>query len=272
MEEKSISRLLEFRDTSKLLFQKSNELLHNYKNADMIEKLKTLVEALKNVSATFHCQEKEIVINETAKLLPLLKSPYSSNANEKMQFWIFAFLEAVDAELVITLNNYVELSAEIGNALYEYIEHRKRCNHYASLLVHTALRTGYSLPEKTYDIVMEAIQKQPDLLSNFKAHQNYVYNKTEQRTFDRCTVCGGEGEAYYTSFAYFMADFENPFEPVKTWIKCSHCGNLFTKKFPEEFLKQCEHYELMLPKITPPPTFAILLCFCKSSYCIEHLV
>ncbi|NDO47525.1 hypothetical protein [Clostridium sp. MD294] len=261
MEEKSISRLLEFRDTSKLLFQRSNELLQNTKNADIIEKLKTLVEALKNVSITFHCQEKEFVIKETAQLLPLLKSPYSPNANKKMQFWIFVFLEAVDAELIITLNNYIELSAEIGNALYNYIEQRKKCSHYTSLLVNTALRTGYSLPEKTYTVIMKAIQKQPDLLSNFKAHQNYIYKQTEQRTFNRCTVCGGEGKAFYTSFAYFMADFENPFEPAKTWIKCNNCGNLFTQKFPEEFLKQCEHYELMSPNTAPPPIFLNSVAF-----------
>lgn len=43
MEEKSIMRLLEYEDTSKLLFQKANELLHDQNNVDMIEKLKTLI-------------------------------------------------------------------------------------------------------------------------------------------------------------------------------------------------------------------------------------
>ena len=43
-------RLLEYEDTSKLLFQKANELLHDQNNVDMIEKLKTLINALANVS------------------------------------------------------------------------------------------------------------------------------------------------------------------------------------------------------------------------------
>ncbi len=251
MEEKSIMRLLEYEDTSKLLFQKANELLHDQNNVDMIEKLKTLINALANVSKLFQCQEKETLLRETNQLLPLLKAPYSLKANEKLQYWIFLFLETVDAELLLTLNNYIELSAETGNALYDYIEHRKKFKYYVLLLTNTALRTGYSLPEKTYNIIMEAVQQQPDLLGYITAHKGYVYEQTPQRTFHNCTVCGGEGTPYYTSFSYFMNHFENPFEPVKTWIKCNHCGNLFTRKFPEEFLKQCEHYELMSPNITP---------------------
>ena len=62
MEEKSIMRLLEYEDTSKLLFQKANELLHDQNNVDMIEKLKTLINALANVSKLFQCQEKETLL------------------------------------------------------------------------------------------------------------------------------------------------------------------------------------------------------------------
>ncbi len=86
MEEKSIMRLLEHEDTSKLLFQKANELLHDQNNADMIEKLKTLINALANVSKLFQCQEKETLLRETNQLLPLLKAPYSLKANEKLQY------------------------------------------------------------------------------------------------------------------------------------------------------------------------------------------
>ena len=49
-------------------------------------------------------------------------------------------------------------------------------------------------------------------------------------------------------------------------------GNLFTRKFPEEFLKQCEHYELMSPNITPPGYFTILLCFKNEQSNVKHLV
>lgn len=252
MDETKINRLLEYQDTANLSFQISNKLLHNQNNEDLTQKLKALIEAMGKIAKAFSCQEKEIILNETRQLLPLLKTPFSLKANDKMQFWVYAFLEMLDAELVLTLRNYIELSAETGNKLYDYIHHRKGHNHYAALIFQTAVCTGYSLPEKTYEEVMTAIKEQPDLFSSF-SHKGYIYEPTEQRTFHNCTVCGGEGEIYYTALSYIMADFCNPFEPIKEWIKCKNCGNLFTHKFPEEFLKQSEHYELMSPNEAPPP-------------------
>ena len=101
---------------------------------------------------------------------------------------------------------------------------------------------------------MEAIQKQPGLFEHFPIHKGYIYKPTPQRTFCHCTVCGKEGTPFFTAISYFMNHFDNPFEPVKTWIKCNYCGNLFTQKFPETFLKLSEHHELLLPESTPPPT------------------
>lgn len=95
---------------------------------------------------------------------------------------------------------------------------------------------------------MEAIQKQPVLFEHFSIHKGYIYKQTPQPTFYRCTVCGKEGAPFFTAISYLMNHFDNPFEPVKTWIKCNYCGDLFTEKFPETFLKLSEYHELLLPE------------------------
>lgn len=44
-----------------------------------------------------------------------------------------------------------------------------------------------------------------------------------------------------------MADFDYPFEPFKLWMKCESCSNIYTERFPEDFLSLSTHQKDIIP-------------------------
>ena len=105
------------------------------------------------------------------------------------------------------------------------------------LALNVCEKSGFSAPMETFEHIMRVLERHPQCLSGeHTPHPGYVYRPTEQRTFDRCPVCGGTGAPYFCSFSYRIANFSNPHLPAKLWMRCEDCQNLFTWKFAEEFL------------------------------------
>ena len=52
-----------------------------------------------------------------------------------------------------------------------------------------------------------------------------------------CPICGGSGVPYHAGLSARMQNFDTLFLPVKLWMKCQECGNLYSRYFPTEFLQ-----------------------------------
>ena len=116
------------------------------------------------------------------------------------------------------------------------------------LIYNVCTRSCLSAPLESFEYTIKLFEEQPGLFSSSKdIHPNYMYRPSKQRTFDHCIVCGGTGTPYHRAFSYEVVNFEYPHLPVKLWMKCNDCGNLYTWKHPEEHLALSEQYELILP-------------------------
>ena len=117
------------------------------------------------------------------------------------------------------------------------------------LLFHTCNKSSLSAPMESYEQTLKLLEEQPQLLSGANAlHPNYIYRPAPQHTFDRCIICGGTGVPYYRAFAYTMANFAHPHLPVKLWMKCEQCGNLYTWRYPEAQLELSSHSQMIFPE------------------------
>jgi SAM-dependent methyltransferase len=90
-------------------------------------------------------------------------------------------------------------------------------------------------PLKAYHLCKEAFEVNPNLCKNITQPNspvnNYIYHKTDEIYFDRCPICHGNGTPYYCAMPLFMADFSPIFSPVKLWMRCESCGQLYTFNF-----------------------------------------
>lgn len=147
-----------------------------------------------------------------------------------------------------------ELAAAIGNTLAELLDQAEYLE-YADVerlfplweaMPHTAAVTyqwmfylcekiAVSAPMDAFRYSLRLLEEQPSLFG--EPHPGYVFRPSENRTFERCPICGGAGTPYFRAFSYAMADFRYPHLPVKLWMKCGSCGDLYTWKYPEEYLQ-----------------------------------
>lgn len=112
-------------------------------------------------------------------------------------------------------------------------------------------RAAVSMPQAAFDWTVRAMEEQPNLLSGANnPHPGYHYAPAPQRTFDRCPICGGAGRPYYRALSYSINTFVPPHLPAKLWMRCGGCGNLYTWKYPEEFLTQAAHPDFVQPDAT----------------------
>lgn len=110
-------------------------------------------------------------------------------------------------------------------------------------------KASVSMPAEAFSYTLKLFEEQPKLLSGEGApHPSYVYRPSEQRTFDRCPICGGTGTPYYRVFSYRLADFAYPDLPAKLWMRCGGYGDLYTWKYPEEFLARAENAAWLEPR------------------------
>ena len=67
---------------------------------------------------------------------------------------------------------------------------------------------------------------------------NYVYSPVKEIHFEHCPVCHGNGTPFYCAKQISAMDYDPSFSPVKLWMKCDSCGQIYTYTFPESFLKK----------------------------------
>ena len=113
-------------------------------------------------------------------------------------------------------------------------------------IFHLCTGTSLSMPLEAFQYTLGMFEEQPRILST-EPHPDYVYRPSRQRTFERCPICGREGTPYFRAFSYRMAHFGYPHLPVKLWMKCGGCGNLYTWKYPEELLRVSERGKEICP-------------------------
>lgn len=139
--------------------------------------------------------------------------------------------------------------AEKVFALWDKIPHVNKSVYQG--IFECCMKASASAPMQAFQHTLQIFEEQPQLLSGKETpHPGYVYRASEQQTFDRCPICGGNGKPYYSAFSYEMADFSYPHLPVKLWMACGSCGNLYTWKYPKDLLRYSDNEEMIKPDLT----------------------
>lgn len=179
-----------------------------------------------------------------------------------------ALSEALSGLLLKELNTVGELKPETAQALFRFYDAAPCTSQtICQLLFNVCQMIAATAPQESFSYTLKLLEKHPKLFSdsNF-AHPGYVYRPSDQRTFSRCPVCGGEGTPYYRSLAYLMQDFSYPDLPVKLWMKCESCGNLYSWKYPEGRLVSPEDSRMIWPEpgvyLTAAANSSILALWC----------
>ncbi len=116
------------------------------------------------------------------------------------------------------------------------------------LIFDACAKASLSAPLEAFQHTMRLFEEQPGILSEENMpHPGYVYRPSEQRVFEKCPICGGAGTPYYRALSYSMSDFSYSDLPVKLWMKCGECGDLYTWKFPEGYLTREIRSEMIEP-------------------------
>ena len=216
---------------------------------DIIIGMNTLSSHLTNSTQTIN------ILNHSKDFLSMF--PLQQSPNER----IIQTMETLKNSLRTCICSFVceSLLSELKNTTYIDKEIAMPILHLWDSMPHTTTeifqliynvcnRSCLSAPLEAFEYTIKLLEEQPALLSGSDAsHPNYKYYPSEQRTFDRCIICGGTGTPYHRAFSYKIANFDYPHLPVKLWMKCNDCGNLYTWKHPEEHLALSEHSELILP-------------------------
>lgn len=131
--------------------------------------------------------------------------------------------EILEDVMVLMINCSIQISANLS-ALELFA--------YSSLL-------EFKRPMEAYQIGVKAFETFPELGKSFFANKidsygfHYVYEQPEEHIFEECPGCGGQGIPYYTVYPLFAANYDKMFSPVKLWMKCSKCGQLYAYNFPK---------------------------------------
>lgn len=156
-------------------------------------------------------------------------------SGRQLSSWCSETISGILSKAVAEISCADRETAELIYHFYDCAEHSNASIY--QLIFDTCLKSGTSAPEKSFAYLLKIIQEQPALLSGENMpHPGYQFQTSRQKTFERCPICGGGGTPYYSALAYRMADFTAPHLPVKLWMRCASCGNLYTWKYPEELL------------------------------------
>lgn len=104
-------------------------------------------------------------------------------------------------------------------------------------------------PRRSYELGIEAFEENPKLCESIlkpdARFHNYVYRKVDEIHFHQCPSCGGNGTPYYAALLLRAVNYDPMFSPVKLWMKCDCCGQLFAYNFPRALVEpQTEKEEL----------------------------
>ena len=109
------------------------------------------------------------------------------------------------------------------------------------ILLEVGLRCSAWEPEFSWKLMCQVMDAMPaeEQKKRFphwtgEPYRPGVHPQTELKC---CPICGGAGQPYHAALAGQMANYDALFLPVKLWMRCQQCGNLYTRYFPTEFLQ-----------------------------------
>ncbi len=112
----------------------------------------------------------------------------------------------------------------------------KRC-----MLLDLGQRCSTWAPEFSWELMSQVLDAMPPeeqkKIFPHWAGEPYRPGLHPQTELKHCPICSGTGEPYLTALSGRMGNFDTLFLPVKMWMRCEQCGNLYTRYFPTEFLK-----------------------------------
>ncbi|MCM1054562.1 MAG: class I SAM-dependent methyltransferase [Bacteroides sp.] len=139
--------------------------------------------------------------------------------------------------LITVLDKITNVTKPTAEKLFHFLDGGLQSSHVVQLALDTCAKCAFSAPMESFELTLKIFEQYPNLLAKKEyPHPDYVYRPSRQRIFEKCPICGGEGKAFYRAFSYFMNDFSYPNLPVKLWMKCRNCKNLYTLKFSEDIL------------------------------------
>lgn len=126
---------------------------------------------------------------------------------------------------------------------------------------------AFKRPMEAYQMGLKAFEMFPELGKSFFVDKdsygfNYVYDKPEEHIFEDCPGCGGKGTPYYTVYPLFAANYDKMFSPVKLWMKCSKCGQLYAYNFPKALVETHPEEEELGDESYMRPKLMHLRIFC----------
>lgn len=133
-----------------------------------------------------------------------------------------------------------------------------------------ALTQAAAYPKWCYDTAIRAFELWDEVGSVFQS--NYKYHKSSKQQYhDTCPICGSnQNHAHYCANQLLVIDKNSELMPVKLWLKCEGCGNLFSYNFPVFNMGEMNGHYTRLEEglsITPQHSMSIygtILNKCKS--------
>lgn len=201
-------------------------------------------EDIKAGAAAIRCYIDEIELEKENKIwceleaeitAPVINSSRLAAVLERFQNWS---CEAISKKISEILKDVPNIERDLAEKLFCFLRQAPHTNVAVYQLgFEICTKASLSMPQVSFEYMVQMLEEQPTLLcSKELIHPNYIYHPAEQRTFDVCPICGGHGTPYYRAFAFAIADFSEPHLPVKLWMQCTNCGNLYTWKYPEKLL------------------------------------
>lgn len=104
-------------------------------------------------------------------------------------------------------------------------------------------------PLSSYNLGLKAFELNNRLFQNIVQKENptynYIYSKVDEVNFEHCPICNGCGTPYYCAQPVLMNNYDPTFSPMKLWMQCNSCGQLYTYNFPRKMVEpQPESEEL----------------------------
>lgn len=190
--------------------------------------------------------EKNIQWNTMPDLLRVEENEFLANIME----WFSQIHKEGTDRILSLLEKAEELPGEMAQRIDRHISrHLMDNDSRVSYLLQLSRCCAATLPEQSYYWTLEAFRLQPQEAPGPNGpYTLQMQNVSEQHVFDRCPICGGVGKPYYRAFTYRYISYETTCEPVKLWMKCESCSNLYTYHFPKTFLESGQSVRKIMPQ------------------------
>lgn len=245
--------------------EKCKLYIEAYKNCIAIKKqsdmrisaalIENIEEAVQCIYSFFKAEgivsaELEDTLKQVGESLNVAQKEELHQIQEKASQFFCCAMEELIKKMFDEVKAAEQISKEDSEVFFEFFEQIPRTtSQIGNLIFMVCEGCSFTNPQKSFDWTMKLFEENPTMLSGpTSAHPGYVYRKSEQRIFDKCPICGGSGHPFHRDFTFFQKDFSYPALPAKLWMHCEECGNLYTRKFQEAYLKQAEYMHCIQPE------------------------